>query len=154
MFISEFNDFSMSNWCKIQWFFRDVFIFTNSKNFSWNSMIFPWSWKTSEFQWFFKSCGNPGKQWWGWWFETPSRSLWRHCNGLMEAQLCRASMCSLFISWTINCQNTNMPVAAVTAPVAQYSNIFSHNSTVILLARSAIAGVVFVTNVLGKRSRW
>ena len=20
------------------------------------------------------------KQWWGWWFETPSRSLWRHCN--------------------------------------------------------------------------
>ena len=21
------------------------------------------------------------KQWWGWWFETLSRSLWRHCNG-------------------------------------------------------------------------
>ena len=21
------------------------------------------------------------KQWWGWWFETPSRSLVRHCNG-------------------------------------------------------------------------
>ena len=21
------------------------------------------------------------KQWWGWWFETPSRSLWRHCIG-------------------------------------------------------------------------
>ena len=20
------------------------------------------------------------KQWWGWWFETPSRPLWRHCN--------------------------------------------------------------------------
>ena len=20
------------------------------------------------------------KQWWGWWLETPSRSLWRHCN--------------------------------------------------------------------------
>ena len=20
------------------------------------------------------------KQWWGWWFETPSCSLWRHCN--------------------------------------------------------------------------
>ena len=20
------------------------------------------------------------KQWWGWWFETPSRLLWRHCN--------------------------------------------------------------------------
>ena len=21
------------------------------------------------------------KQWWGWWFETSSCSLWRHCNG-------------------------------------------------------------------------
>ena len=20
------------------------------------------------------------KQWWGWWFETPSRPSWRHCN--------------------------------------------------------------------------
>ena len=20
------------------------------------------------------------KQWWGWWIETPSRPLWRHCN--------------------------------------------------------------------------
>ena len=26
------------------------------------------------------------KQSWGWWFETPSRPLWRHCNGI-EAQL-------------------------------------------------------------------
>ena len=23
------------------------------------------------------------KQSWGWWFETPSRSLWRHCNNLV-----------------------------------------------------------------------
>ena len=22
------------------------------------------------------------KQSWGWWFETPSRSLWRYCNGI------------------------------------------------------------------------
>ena len=28
------------------------------------------------------------KQTWGWWFETPSRSLWRHCN---ELQSCIAS---------------------------------------------------------------
>ena len=24
------------------------------------------------------------KQSWGWWFETPSRSLWRHCNALLN----------------------------------------------------------------------
>ena len=26
------------------------------------------------------------KQSWGWWFETPSRSLWRHCNGLPDIE--------------------------------------------------------------------
>ena len=26
------------------------------------------------------------KQSWGWWFETPSRSLWRHCNSEAEGQ--------------------------------------------------------------------
>ena len=30
------------------------------------------------------------KQSWGWWFETPSRPLWRHCNGLATAS-CRMS---------------------------------------------------------------
>ena len=31
---------------------------------------------------FFDLCLNKrlSKQSWGWWFETPSRSLWRHCN--------------------------------------------------------------------------
>ena len=57
--ISEFNDFSMSDWSKIQWCFHDFVILTNFKKFSWNSMIFQWSWSRSEFQWFFKSCGNP-----------------------------------------------------------------------------------------------
>ena len=27
------------------------------------------------------------KQSWGWWFETPSRSLWRHCNDLADGNL-------------------------------------------------------------------
>ena len=25
------------------------------------------------------------KQWWGWWFETPSCPLWRHCNGNIKS---------------------------------------------------------------------
>ena len=31
---------------------------------------------------FFDLCLNKQliKQWWGWWFETPSHPLWRHCN--------------------------------------------------------------------------
>ena len=33
---------------------------------------------------FFDLCLNKRlrKQSWGWWLETPSRSLWRHCNGM------------------------------------------------------------------------
>ena len=26
------------------------------------------------------------EQWWGWWFETPSRPLWRNCNGLEQTK--------------------------------------------------------------------
>ena len=37
---------------------------------------------TRSFDVFFDLCLNKrlSKQSWGWWFETPSRSLWRHCN--------------------------------------------------------------------------
>ena len=27
------------------------------------------------------------KQWWGWWFETPSSPLWRHCNGAVQVEV-------------------------------------------------------------------
>ena len=37
---------------------------------------------TRSFDGFFDLCMNKrwSKQWWGWWFKTPSRPLWRHCN--------------------------------------------------------------------------
>ena len=37
---------------------------------------------TRSFDVFFDMCLNKqlSKQSWGWWFETPSRPLWRHCN--------------------------------------------------------------------------
>ena len=37
---------------------------------------------TRSFDVFFDLCQNKrlSKQSWGWWFETPSCSLWRHCN--------------------------------------------------------------------------
>ena len=40
---------------------------------------------TRSFDVFFDLCLNKGlsKQWWDWWFETPSRSLWRHCDGVL-----------------------------------------------------------------------
>ena len=36
------------------------------------------------------------KQWWGWWFETPSCSLWRHCNE--SVGFCGTSTIVLFVT--------------------------------------------------------
>ena len=43
-----------------------------------------------------------GKQWRGWWFEKPSRPLWRHCNGcylakqlILEKQIHKSQNCSV-----------------------------------------------------------
>ena len=33
------------------------------------------------------------KQWWGWWYETPSRSLWSHCNGISTPLSRRSRHC-------------------------------------------------------------
>ena len=37
--------------------------------------------KSASFDIFFGLNKQLSKQSWGWWFETPSRSLWRHCSG-------------------------------------------------------------------------
>ena len=41
---------------------------------------------TRSFDVFFDLCLDKrlSKKSWGWWFETPSRSLWRHCNGCLN----------------------------------------------------------------------
>ena len=35
-------------------------------------------------------------QWWGWWFETPSRPLWRHCNVYLFLRNVLRSLCRFF----------------------------------------------------------
>ena len=46
------------------------------------------------------------KQSWGWWFETPMRSLWRHCNATFmtpwkrNSTWCWALVFSLLLDWT------------------------------------------------------
>ena len=45
------------------------------------------------------------KQPWGWWFETPSRSLWRHCNDMhnsrdiLHVMVTHDCCCYVYISW-------------------------------------------------------
>ena len=45
------------------------------------------------------------KQWWGWWLDTPSRRLWRNCNGYRLFNCCKAiSWCMIwyhgYLSWS------------------------------------------------------
>ena len=37
------------------------------------------------------------KQWWGWWFETPSCPLWRHCNAY------KCNITPVDFAWTSYC---------------------------------------------------
>ena len=58
-----------------------------------------------------------GKQSWGWWFETPLCSLWRHCNALRRRQMSvmasritdRSSVCSV-VSSNCNKESSKVPV--------------------------------------------
>ena len=47
------------------------------------------------------------KQSWGWWFETPWRSLWRHCNGEMVRRLFHhyLDQCWFSLKWTFGNKN-------------------------------------------------
>ena len=46
------------------------------------------------------------KQSWGWWFETPSRQYWRHCNGMNSCQWDRGTIdadddCTFAVLYTV-----------------------------------------------------
>ena len=45
------------------------------------------------------------KQSWGWWSETPSRSLWRHCNA--NTNFC-SRRCACWLTCTVICENICM----------------------------------------------
>ena len=40
------------------------------------------------------------KQWWGWWFETPSCPWWRHRNVYAIYNKFRSNPCKIFCCWT------------------------------------------------------
>ena len=53
------------------------------------------------------------KQSWGWWFETPSRPLWRHCNEGMRVSKTRSYMARLKIFVTLNTKTKVHTIALV-----------------------------------------
>ena len=56
--------------------------------------------KASEAElWWFLLNKRLSKQWWGWWLETPSRPLWRHCNNEQYA-ICKTAHADLNVAVT------------------------------------------------------
>ena len=54
------------------------------------------------------------KQSWDWWFETPSRSLWRHCNAMLTScQLNSECIISLWPSGTISLYRYGLKLAQI-----------------------------------------
>ena len=59
------------------------------------------------------------KQWCGWWFETPSLPLWRHCNDTgccVMATLCDTSDDNVSIWWRQNWRHDNARFSAYCSP--------------------------------------
>ena len=89
---------------------------------------FPSQWPvTPSFDVFFDLCLNKqlSDQSWGWWFETPSRSLWRHFNGDIAVVFSFE-----FRHWTLrtkDCQFDSFVVAGGTVS-CHYDNLRCHQS--------------------------
>ena len=71
---------------------------------------------TRSFDVFYDLCFNKrfNKQSWGWWFEMPSSSLWRHCNDCSKH--CRQGMVIGF-SWSLMEQSGSMEVVGSVVPL-------------------------------------
>ena len=86
---------------------------------------------TRSFGVFFNLCLNKrlSKQSWGWWFETPSRSLWRHCSDFCRTQL---TVCVLLVM-EINSLSLVKP-----GELRRYyfpTNVFDHLETCCLIGK-------------------
>ena len=94
-------------WCK-WWYHDDVIKWKHFPRF-WPFVRVPGDFPTQRpvmrnFDVFFDLRPNIrlSKHWWGWWFETPSHQLWRHCNAQCKYYwFFGAQSVSMFIS-TIN----------------------------------------------------
>ena len=65
---------------------------------------------TRSFDVFLDLCLNKrlSKQSWGWWFETPSRSLWRHCNDY-HCPACRTTLIATRFRVAVICPIIQVP---------------------------------------------
>ena len=65
------------------------------------------------------------KQSWGWWFETPSRLLWRHCN-VLDVIWCSATPWGVLIVYSKVCSRADSRFAPSQWETALFCNDVSH----------------------------
>ena len=68
------------------------------------------------------------KQSWGWWFETPSRPLWRHCNDITCTYMVLYTYLSIIVWVNIGSGNGSLPDGTVPLPEPTLTyNTLTHN---------------------------
>ena len=70
------------------------------------------------------------KQSWGWWFETPSRPLWRHCNEILQSYSSPSVWFITFENWDYckslgNSSQTQISPAHNSTPTGQNGHHFA-----------------------------
>ena len=84
------------------------------------------------------------KQWWGWWFETPSLPLWYHCNGKFLL-----TSCCLFIRSHYTDVLMSTTVSQITSLTVVYSTVYSDADG---RKHQSSASLAFVWGI--NRDRW
>ena len=66
------------------------------------------------------------KQSWGWWFETPSRSLWRHCNGNIRSFQRDVIIHQYLLQWRFSLAAIEMKSCANNHITYSYVNLMTY----------------------------
>ena len=85
------------------------------------------------------------KQSWGWWFVTPSCSLWRHCNDIIDISVLALFFLYRFAGWLHGME-------AISALLAFFRG--THQWPIVSLAKSQRDGVVIFSLTLVWTSCW
>ena len=82
------------------------------------------------------------KQWWGWWFETPSHSLWRHRN-VLYSSFCAPAR----IRWSKNVINMLKTMFALSLNTNTHRVLYSNSICFIDIPESSSSFVITITHL-------
>ena len=84
------------------------------------------------------------KQWWGWWFETPSCPLWRHRNG---------KQCTLPV-YGCGCTDNGIPSPMLLLSLLSYVHRYYYFYKLYIVCIMNCKRLIYIDMALAHRQRW